>query len=120
MITNRIKQIFLALLPMIVLVGSFGFSVQVDASMMSMQDDHCNPMEMGHEQAEDQNDDHCLRCYEVIASESLSASLVSHGAPVPVDHIACPEQKQHRVHERPCKNHKRQRLREHLSVQPRE
>jgi|GEM_PF-2195824 len=117
--TCRIKKIILGLLPIIVLVGSFGFSVQVDASMMQMQDDHCGDMEMPHE-PEEVPDEHCLRCYEVVAAEYQSASWVSHNASEPIGHIACPEPKRHCVHERPGKNHKRQRLREHLSVQPRE
>ena len=106
------------LLPVFVLVGSFGFSVTVEAAMASMQDDHCGQMEMMDMQAE--GDDHCLRCYGVDATVVNTASQVSQEVEAPVVQIQCPEPKHVQRYDRPRKQHKRQRLKEHLCVQPRE
>jgi hypothetical protein len=118
--SNRFKKTIFALLPIFVLLGSFGFSVQVDASMLGMQEDHCDEMQMPEVETEETGENHCLRCYQVGATVVQKVTIAVSDALEPEVHVSCPEPKRVQALRHFRKNHKHQRLKEHLSVQTRE
>ncbi len=124
--SNLLKKAFLVFLPVIVVVGSLGFVVEVEASVGGVQEDLCGKVQIdceGHQMPMQDcaQEEHCLRCYTVDAVTSAEPVMYAPAEIAkPVVHVARPKQQQTKYAWRPKKAHKYQRLKEHLSVQPRE